>query len=241
MGHQVLRQKEIIMVSMKVLDKRLKKIGCHYPIWGRSEVCELANIVLPDEEIAQVINGYYEGGFGLLCVTNNRVLLVDKKPFALTVEDLRYDMIAEVDYGDSIIMSNIHILTPMRSLNFTSWSRTRLRKSMSYIQERVMEMRNQGFLAEQFHGTKLPQKSTAKGERSQGVFGSPMLARVLRETIQHLQPPASINASIFSRSTSEDIEANPVTYIAIPRPSRLINPYHKAPLLARRRRYPSYY
>ena len=154
------------MVSHKNVEEQLKRVGCNFALWGRSEIHELSNVLMPDEMIAQATNGTYEGGFALLCVTQYRVLLVDKKPMLLTVEDLRYDMIAEVDFNGRVLMSTIRIFTPNRNLVFNSWSHYRLRKCVNYIQQRVMELRQHGMnvnLNQQFPGqpgqpTGLPQQ-----------------------------------------------------------------------------------
>ena len=69
--------------KFKQLEEQLKRIGSNYQFWGRSEIRELAHVLLPGEIIEHCINGYYEGGFALLAATNQRVLLVDKKPFYL--------------------------------------------------------------------------------------------------------------------------------------------------------------
>src|ERR1700712_3773588 len=68
------------MVSHKNVEEQLKRVGCNFALWGRSEIHELSNVLMPDEIIAQATNGSYEGGFALLCVTQYRVLLIDKKP-----------------------------------------------------------------------------------------------------------------------------------------------------------------
>ncbi len=138
------------MVSLQQVEEQLKLVGCNFKVWGRSEIRELSNVLMPEEVIAQAANGSYEGGFALLCVTNYRVLLVDRKPMLLTIEDIRYDMIAEVDYNNRLLGANIHIMTPMRNLAFSSWSIVRLRKCVNYIQQRVMEIRNHGMVAPQF-------------------------------------------------------------------------------------------
>lgn len=132
------------MVSSKHVEQQLKKIGCNFKMWGRAEIRELSNILMPDEIIAQCTNGTYEGGFALMCVTQYRVLLVDKKPMMLTVEDLRYDMIMEVDLQAKLLSSMVRLMTPMRNLAFNSWSHHRLRKCVNYIQQRVMELRQHG-------------------------------------------------------------------------------------------------
>lgn len=132
------------MVSNKVIEDQLKRVGCHFTLWGHAEINELGNILMPGEVIAQAVNGTYEGGFALLCVTQYRTLLVDKKPMLLTVEDLRYDMIAEVDMHNRLFMSTVRIFTPMRNLVFNSWNHQRLRTCVNYIQQRVMEIRQHG-------------------------------------------------------------------------------------------------
>lgn len=133
------------MVSLRTVEQQLIKTGCNYKFWGRSEIRELCNVLMPDEVIAQAVNGTYEGGFALLCVTNYRVLLVDRKPMLLTLEDIRYDMMSEVDYNNKLLGATIRIMTPMRTLVFTSWSNLRLRKCLNYIQQRVMEIRQHSF------------------------------------------------------------------------------------------------
>lgn len=207
------------MVNMKYITEQLRQIGCDYAVWGRSEIRELTNILMDDEKILQAVNGYYDGGFALICVTNYRVLIVDKKPLALTVEDLRYDMIAEVDYSSRVFTSILHIYTPMRTLVFTSWSMGKLRASMNYIQQRVMELRNNDYLMNQFMQQKQAKvTSIASGKRWE------------RQSVPQMVPTTAM-----SEKPTADFES----YRPPVRP--LINPYTKVPLLSRRRRYPSFY
>ncbi len=212
------------MVSANTVTKQLKQIGCDYTLWGKSETSELPHVLMQDEQIMQAVNGYYEGGFALLCTTNYRVLLIDKKPLALTVEDLRYDMIAEVDYSSRIFTSVLHIYTPMRTLNFTSWSMARLRKNMSYIQQRVMELRNNDFLSSQF-----AQQPSSSVSQSFGQTGRPMLQR---QGVPQMVPTVQGT----NQRPAEFEPARPSQRSSLP-----LNPYTKVPLLARRRRYPAFY
>lgn len=129
------------MVTKYVIEEQLRRIGCYYKWWGRSEIRELAKILQPHEIIAQCVNGYYEGGFAMLCVTDHRLLLVDHKPMMLTLEDVRFDMIAEVDYSSRLLDGTLTVITPTHKLRFTSWNQVRVRRLMEYTQERVMEMR----------------------------------------------------------------------------------------------------
>lgn len=137
------------MVSLQEVEEQLKHVGCNFKVWGRSEIRELSNVLMPEEKIAQAVNGSYEGGFALLCVTNYRVLLIDRKPMLLTIEDVRYDMMSEVDYHNRLLGATVRIFTPMRNLVFSSWSNPRLRKCVNYIQQRVMEIRQHNMMAQQ--------------------------------------------------------------------------------------------
>ena len=140
------------MVSLQYIEEQLKRVGCNFRFWGRPEIRELANIILPDEIIAGCTNGRYEGGFALLCVTNLRLLLVDRKPMFLTLEDIRFDMIAEIDYSARLLDSTIHVITPNRTLMFTAWGTQRLRAILNYTQQRVMEIR-QPHMTHQFQSS----------------------------------------------------------------------------------------
>lgn len=128
------------MVTRDSIEQQLHKIGFKTVGWGRTEVNELPNIILPDEEIFECVNGLYEGGFALLVATNVRVLLVDKKPMKyLTVEDLRFDMINEIDYSHRLFGARISISTGSKNLRFTSVNQPRLRKLINHVQHCMAE------------------------------------------------------------------------------------------------------
>ncbi len=216
------------MMSAAQIQEQLKAKNCHYIGWGSTEVAQLCGILLDDEEIIMAINGYYEGGFGLLCVTNLRVLIVDKKPFVLNIEDLRYDMITEVTFGARFIIATIRMSLPTRTVYFSSWSMDKLNTSMKYIQERVMEARA-------------------------AVSSSPAeqwLTAVMPKTSAHMPPIRSahrlnrlisVMRSAFRSSEQIEFKLESSPYIVHTSSQRGINPYAKMPSLQRRRRYPIFY
>lgn len=140
------------MVTLMYVEEQLRRIGCNFRFWGRAEIKELANILLPEEIIAACANGRYEGGFALLTVTNLRLLLVDRKPMFLMLEDLRFDMIAELDYSARLLDATLKIVTPTRTLRFKAWNSQRLRAILDYTQRRIAELR-QPHLAKQLQPT----------------------------------------------------------------------------------------
>jgi hypothetical protein len=129
------------MIPLAHVEEQLKRIGCNFRFWGRAEIKELAHILLPDEVIAACTNGRYEGGFALLAVTNLRLLLVDRKPMFLMLEDLRFDMIVELDFSTRLLDATLRVITPTRALVFKAWNNQRLRAILDYTQERIAELR----------------------------------------------------------------------------------------------------
>ena len=133
------------MVSKESVESQLIRLGFNLRSrFNQSEIRELPNILMADEEIYECVNGYYEGGFALLVATNVRVLLIDKKPFNfLTVEDLRFDMINEMDYSHRMMGAQISISVGNKNLRFRSYNQPRLRKLISHVQHCIAESKKQ--------------------------------------------------------------------------------------------------
>ena len=131
------------MVSKESVLIQLKQLGFNHISWGKSEVDELPNIILPEEVIFECVNGIYEAGFALLVATNFRVLLIDKKPMNyLTVIDLRFDMINDIEYSHRLMGAQITINTGSKTLNFRSYNQLRLRKLIDHVQHLMAEAKH---------------------------------------------------------------------------------------------------
>ena len=132
------------MVSKQNIDQQLRNIKFYTRSWNRAETHELVDIILPDEEIYECVNGWYEGGIALLVATNIRVLLIDKKPFKfLSLEDVRFDTINQIDYGRRFLDAHIIISAGMRDLTFRSYNKDRLRKLINHVQNRMAEIKTE--------------------------------------------------------------------------------------------------
>jgi hypothetical protein len=138
------------MVSLSLVEEQLKQAGCHVGFWQRPEVRELPHVLMDGEEIKYAVNGRYAGGFALLCVTNHRLLLVDRKFLFLNLEDIRFDMVAELAYSSQWVNGTIHIITPTRKLTFISRNQAQLRALLRYAQQRVTEVRQNYYIQNQF-------------------------------------------------------------------------------------------
>ena len=132
------------MVDRDYVDEQLKKINFGYNRLNRSEINELQHILLPDEKIYECVNGYYEGGIALLVATDIRVLLIDKKPMGfLNVDDVRFDMISDIDYSHRVFGAQINVNCGMKSLVFKSYNQQRLRKLIGHVQHRMSEIKRE--------------------------------------------------------------------------------------------------
>ena len=220
------------MVTAAQAQEQLKAIDCNYIGWGRTEVAELSGILMDDEEIVMAVNGYYEGGFGLLCVTNLRVLIVDKKPFVLNIEDLRYDMLTEVTYGARFIIATIHMALPTRTVYFSSWAMNRLHNSMKYVQQRVMEAR--AAVSSGSEPWLMDVHKTPVAHTTQSVAP-------IRSALRLNRLIMAIRSAFRSSERIDFVMTERSPFIVQKSSQRGINPYAKMPSLQRRRRYPVFY
>lgn len=126
------------MVDTKIVHKQLKKLKFGGSPLNQAELRELPSILHENEKILECVNGFYEGGIALLVATDSRLLLVDKKPLNyLNVEDLRFDMINEIDYSHRLMGATITISTGSKALKFKSYNQARLRNLIGLVQERM--------------------------------------------------------------------------------------------------------
>lgn len=131
------------MNSSVISKQKIAYLKKKFRFFGRAEINELEQILVPGETILEVLNGYYTGGFAVLCATNLRLLLIDKKPFILTIEDVRYDKINEIDYHARLLDASAVVHTPSKQLRFTSWRHRDLRSLVSFVQRHIMQLRQQ--------------------------------------------------------------------------------------------------
>ena len=126
------------MVNPKVIQKQLKDINFGGSPWNQAELRELPKIIHEGEVISECVNGMYEGGVALLVATEMRLLLIDKKPLRfLTVEDLRFDMINEIDFSHRLMNATINVSTGSKNLKFKSYNQSRLRHLINLVQEHM--------------------------------------------------------------------------------------------------------
>jgi hypothetical protein len=212
------------VVTIQEVDAMLKHIGSPIRYWGRSEVKELCNVLMPGEQIKHCINGRYEGGFGMLCASDQRILLIDKKPLYLTLEDIRYDMVAEVDFHIRLLDSTMSIVTPTKKFGFLGFRQNRMRAMTTYIQNRVMEFRQMhmmGDMPRQDNSVPITQDTTMQAAPA-------VTTRVLDPVSLNYQYSTSTPDPNFYSQVTDTSGVTPIQF-------RMTNPYTKLPLMIRRR------
>jgi hypothetical protein len=130
------------MVHPSTIESRLGELGFRASRWFRAEIHELQHILMDDETIVALTCGRYFGSFALLVATDQRLLLIDKRMFFMTIEDTRYDMISEIDFNTQMYASNLTVYTMNKTHKFTSVKfKRQLRELTNYVQRRVWEFR----------------------------------------------------------------------------------------------------
>lgn len=208
------------MKSLGEIELQLSRLGINNRFFGKPEVRELQHILSQDEVIKAAVNGRYHGGLSLLVATDRRLLLIDKKFWFLNIEDVRFDMILEIDYCAKLLDSTLSIRTFNKVLNFTAMKQKMLRHLTGYIQDRVMEIRhNQSDMGDRYaHQSNLAMYDA-----------QPTRQRVVTypETYMHMQPS-------YTPSQPQQYY-NPQTIDARPNRIRKIGTYPTATLTTQRR------
>lgn len=213
------------MVSTDEVQAQFKKLGFKPSFWTRPELRELPKILVPGEQLTQIATGWYKGGFALLCCTDQRVLLIDKKMLFLTLEDFRYDMIAEVMYQYRLLDASVTMTYAATTLQFKSMNHGKLRQLATYVQQRIMEVRRFDQQQSAIHYYPQPAMSAV------GIYGvlsdgegnhQQRFASVSMPQFQP-QPPVQVQAQVEQK---EPMAAN----LALPK-----NPYQLRPYFHRRR------
>lgn len=200
------------MVHLSVIEAQLTKLGVRKTWFCRPEIRELQHILMDNEQVTRCVQGRYHGGFAILAATEQRLLLIDKKPLYLTVEDIRYDMISEVDISARLFDATVTIFTVNKQLIFSAVRQQKLREVTAYVQKRVMELR-------QYHPeTPMPDPITQQ-------FAQPA-------TMSPALPQSSHPAQHHHIFPSFDIHKI-VGTVALHGSRRNPNPYTKAPLMVR--------
>jgi len=137
------------MVSRENVLDQLKTLDLRFRIFGRTEVKELANVLNAGEQIRHCIYGFYQGGSALLVATDARLLLIDKRPLFLNLEDIRYEMINDVNFSARFLDATVSLFTGNKKLEFRSFTDARLRSLCGFVQDQITKARQLEHMVEE--------------------------------------------------------------------------------------------
>ncbi len=112
-------------------------------LFTRMELAELPHLLTPGETVLGIVGGFYSAGTAILCVTTQRLLLLDKKLFRLSFEDVRFDVINEVIYSHQMFLASATFYVAGRNLNFRTWYKKELQLLVRYVQNKMFESRGE--------------------------------------------------------------------------------------------------
>lgn len=218
------------MITKQEIDSQLRAIDIDGRGWGRAEIKELRSLIVPGETIHFCINGYYKSGFAMLCITDRRVLLVDKKPFYLTVEDINYDMIANVVFDGRYFVATLQVCTHSTTLSFSCIGRNAMRDACSYLQQQVLESKRENWL---YHSSANPFGYIVSPEVPQEQLGRIYDTNFVAPTT--VQPVGSPSSQGLRQTTGINQASQPKPSSVMSFGYRATNPYMRAPIMFRRR------
>lgn len=125
------------MVTIENLDQQLARIRQKRNFLVKPEIQELAYILNNNETIYHSVLGFYKGATALLVATDQRLLIIDKRPFFLNLEDIRYEMINQVDFAGRLLDASLNLHVANQLMHFRSLSDARLRKMCSFVQDQI--------------------------------------------------------------------------------------------------------
>lgn len=128
------------------------------------ELAEIPRLLMDDEQMIMAVSGLYTAGTAVLCVTNKRLLLIDKKLLRFSVEDVRFEAIKEVSYGQQAFFASLKFFYAGRDMEFRSWHRADLRMLAQTVQEKMFEVRESPFAAAQDESSQTATQTASLGE-----------------------------------------------------------------------------
>ena len=131
------------MVAKRSLQAQLRRLKLRFLILGRGEVKELQRILRPGEFIHHCVYGFYQGGSGLLVATDDRLLLIDKRPFFVNLEEFSYEQLRDVDFAQRLLQGTLYLQAGLRKLTFRSISDARLKKAKLYIEQVIEQSKHE--------------------------------------------------------------------------------------------------
>lgn len=109
--------------------------------WGmlKSETQHLPRVLHDGEHIEAIAYGRYINGSAMLVATDRRVIFLDTKPFFLSSDEITYDIVSGVSYGQSWLLTSLTLHTRIGDYPLKDVSRRSAQRFVHYIEQRCLE------------------------------------------------------------------------------------------------------
>lgn len=136
-------QKKLKLEEIKATIQNLKLDNIS-SFFGRKEINELPNILSPDEQINNIIQGMYNGGQGILVSTNRRLIFIDKGLlYGVKVEDFPLDKITSLQYETGLIFGKVKIHTSGNIAVIDQVEKSASRKFAEFVRDKLSQPKEQ--------------------------------------------------------------------------------------------------
>lgn len=131
------------MPTLDDIKKTTDKLDGITKFYGFKEFKALPDILWEDEALERVVQGQYNGGMGILCATNKRLVFIDKGLiYGLKVEDFPYDTITSIQYETGLVFGSIKIFASGNKSQIKNIDKKQAKDFGDYIRARTTEKTN---------------------------------------------------------------------------------------------------
>lgn len=127
------------MKTHQELRVQLRRAGHHNWFYARAEIQHLPHILFDDEVVHRVITGGCPDGIAIMVATNKRLLLIDKSPFTLNIEDFPYEHITNAEHRFGFIFGTFRVNTLSRELHFKRVNPRKIGNFAKFVHFKIQE------------------------------------------------------------------------------------------------------
>jgi hypothetical protein len=133
------------MVSFNDVQAQLIKLNSQFRFIGIGELKQLSYALQPGEQIFDCLKGWHKGTIAVICATDQRMIIVDKRTTKANLQywDIAYEAIDSLTHADRVWNAQLQVKTDETMYEFVSWHITRLKqlhafigRHISYVKER---------------------------------------------------------------------------------------------------------
>ena len=133
------------MVSFNDVQAQLIKLNTQFRFIGIGELKQLSYALQPGEQIFDCLKGWHKGTIAVLCVTDQRLIIVDKHTTKTNLQywTIAYEAIEHLKHIDRVWSSLLQVKTEDAIFDFASWHISRLKqlhafmgRHITYVKER---------------------------------------------------------------------------------------------------------